>query len=77
MRTQQGDRLRPARTSDKARGAQTKARLAAFATHPLHQKTTHQFGFVMLTEKGQAEMDADHAPRTTGLSASKKGDRPS
>jgi hypothetical protein len=43
----------------------------------LHQKTTHQFGFVMLTEKGQAEMDADHAPRTTGLSASKKGDRPS
>jgi hypothetical protein len=64
------------RTSDKARGTQTKARLAAYAAHPLHQKTAHQFGFVMLTEKEQAEMDADHAPRTTGVWTSKKSNRP-
>jgi hypothetical protein len=62
--------------SDKARGTQTKARLADYAAHPLHQKTTHQFGFVMLTEKEQADMDAEHTPPTTGVWTSKKTNRP-
>jgi hypothetical protein len=72
----EGEYWETLRTGDKARGTQTKARLAAYAAHPLHQKTIHQFGFVMLTANQQAEMDAEHTPRTTQCWASKKTNRP-
>jgi hypothetical protein len=60
------------RTGDKSRGTQTKACLADYASHPLHQQTIHQFGSSCSPRSNKAEIDAENTPRTTGGWASKK-----
>ncbi len=53
------DYLAALRKGERERAEGTRVRRAAYANHPLHRISKHQFGFTMLTRKQQEILDAE------------------